>query len=156
MGVVTKYGDAARDPGVVPAVVIPSAQTSARIRNFVSTVEIANGDSIASVVYFGQLPSNARLVAALAKLFYDALTGVTDFDLGGVLTPDALVNGADIHLAGSSSAVAAIGIEKYTQPLWKLLGYTADPGGSLDIIGTLKAAATADGSITLALPWAFD
>lgn len=156
MAVVTKYGDAARDPSVVPAVVIPSALTSARIRNFVSTLEVANGDSATSRLIFGALPSNARLFAAQAKIFCDAVAGVTDFDLGGVNDPDGLVDGADLHTAGSVSAVSAVAIEEYGLPLWKLLGYEADPGGSLEIAGTMNTAATGGGTITLVLPWALD
>lgn len=155
MGIVTRYADSARDPSVTPAPVIPSAITNGRGRALIGTVEVANGDSPTSTVNFGSLPSSARLRPS-GKIFYDALTGVTSFSLGDANYPNALVNAADIHLAGSASALSAVDIASYTQPLWKVLGYAADPGGSISIIGTLNQAATAAGTITLDLPWALD
>lgn len=155
MGIVKKYADSARDPSVVPAPVIPSAIVNGRNRSLVGTVEIANGDSATSIVVFGSLPSSARIRPS-SKLFYDAITGVNSFSLGDASYPAALVNAADIHLAGSASAVSAVDIAKYTQPLWQILGYAADPGGLITLIGTLGFDATAAGTITLVLDWSQD
>jgi hypothetical protein len=127
-----------------------------------STVELANGDDALTTIYFGDIRSNAR-ISPNSKLYYDALTGVVDFDLGlgqgyengyanyTEKSGDCLVNGLDIHLAGNASAVSAVDIANYDKTAWEIAGFASDPGGVLNVVGTLKAAATAAGTVTLHL-----
>jgi hypothetical protein len=150
MAVVTKYASGYQDPSIKPADLIPAEETQGHNKSLVSTVEIANGDSATSKVYFGKLPSSAR-INTNSVLEYDAITGVVSFDLGGANSVNALMAAADIHLAGAKDATSNVDIAKLNKPLWFLLGYAADPGGELDIFGTLNNAATAAGTITLSL-----
>ena len=150
MAVIDRYASGYQDPAVKPADPLPVETVRGTMKALVSTVEITNGDSAASKQYFGKVPSNARL-SKLSRLDHDAITGTTDYDLGGVNDPDALIDGADIALAGNKDAVGIVNIVNLHKPLWVLLGYTTDPGGELAIFGTVKVAATATGTVTLTL-----
>lgn len=148
----------ATDPANPKQAALPAEEVQGHVKSLVSTKEILNTDSIASTVKFGSIPSNARILRNSA-LDHDAITGLTDFDLGigqtvaGVLivkSADCLINGATLASAGSK-ALTAIDLAALPYPAWKLAGYAADPGGFLDIVGTLNAAAGADGTVTLTL-----
>lgn len=148
MAVVTRYGSAAYNPSVPST--LEGVERCGHVKRLGTTLEIANGDSATSTLNFGAVASNARLCGH-STLRFDALTGVTDFDLGTTGHVDLLVNGVDLHTAGSALAVSAVDIANLGKPLWQILGFAKDPGGSIDIIGTLNTAATAAGTITLEL-----
>lgn len=161
MAVVNKLGSAARDTTSPPITLIPAEVSGlGHISEFFSTGEIANGDSATSTLYFGEIPSNARIMRNSA-VDCDAVTGLTDFDLGlgqgfdigaGVVkSVNCLIDGADLHLAASKSAVTNVDIANLGQTAWQLAGYADDPGGMLSVIGTLNQAATAAGTISLTL-----
>jgi len=109
---------------------------------------------------FGRIPTSAR-VSGLSKIYWDDLTttGAPTFDLGlgsvgsnVTSDPDALSNGHDVTAAGSGSALA--GISNYGLPAWDLVNaVTSDPGGELDVYGTVVDAATAGltGTVTVEL-----
>lgn len=150
MAVVTKYGSGNQNPALNPQDPLPGAEINGTLKSLVSTVEIANGDSATSVVKFGKVHSSVRIHRG-SMIDHDALTGVNDFDLGVAGSVDKLVNGADITAAGNKSAVSAVNIDSLHKPLWEILGLASDPNTELEIIGTLNAAATAAGTITLSL-----
>jgi hypothetical protein len=117
-------------------------------------IAIANGDSIASKVYFGSIPSNARILPQ-SILYHTGVTGVSDFDIGlergSSADPDVLADGLNITSAGTKAPLAAVATADLDKLAWELLGLTNDPGGVIDVYGTLKAAATADGTLQLFL-----
>lgn len=161
MGVKNYIASGAADPSNPKQQPLPAETTQGHVKVLVSTVEIANGDSATSTVKFGAIPSNARILRNSA-LDTDALTGVTDLDLGigktdgGVLTVknvNCLIDGADVHTAGSKS-LSNIDLAALPKAAWELAGYTQDPGGKVDIVATLNAAATAAGTATLTLLFA--
>jgi len=114
---------------------------------------------------FGRIPSNSRF-SGISKIYWDDLTttGAPTFDLGlgsvdsnVTSDPDALSNGHDVTAAGSADAIA--GISNYGLPAWDLVnGVTSDPGGELDVYGTVVDAATAGltGTVTVELLGYFD
>jgi len=156
MAVVTRYASGIQDPAVKPADLLPSTEVAGHMKTLVSTLEAVIGDSATSVYKFGKIPSNAR-INTNSLLEYDALTALVDFDLGEKTTKDCLIDGQDIHLAGSVDATKNVDIAKLNWPFWKIAGYAADPGGELEVIGTLNAAApTAGGTITLTLIYQVD
>lgn len=158
MAVKTYYGSGQYDPATKPRVPLPGEETQGHVKQLVSTKPLLNGDSATSTINFGSVPSNAR-IHPLSLLSNDGLTSLVDFDLGigktvgGTFTmkdADCLVDGADIHTAGTKNAVSAVAIENYRKPLWEIAGYSDDPGGDLDIVGTINTAGpTADGDVTL-------
>jgi hypothetical protein len=150
MAVVTKYGSGNQNPASNPQDLLPGAEINGKLTQLVSTVEIANGDSANSVLKFGKVHSSVRINRD-SKIDHDAITGVNDFDLGVAGNIDKLVNGADITAAGNKSAVSAVNIDSLHKPLWEILGLASDPDTEQEIIGTLKANATAAGTVTLTL-----
>lgn len=146
MAVVTKYGNGYRDPASLLAVDSVFSEGDPQVIS--SKHDIANGDSANSLLYVGQVPSNA-IIDPSSSYYYGAITGVNDIDLGFANDPDALVDGDDVSSAGSQT-LAGHGTHTIARmPLraWQLAGLSADPGGNLDVFWTLKAAATAAASL---------
>lgn len=127
-----------------------------------ATVEIPASAS-GTTYKFGRIPTSARL-SSLSKISWDDLTttGAPTFDLGLASVdsnvtsdPDALSNGHDVTSAGTAGALtAAAGISAYGDPAWDFVAsVTVDPGGELDVYGTIKDAATAGltGTVTVEL-----
>lgn len=128
----------------------------------VGTVEAANGDSIGSTYRFARVRSSDRVSSVL--LFCDAVTsGAMDVGLyrtaddgGAVVDADffasaqsiasAILTGTNITYEAATGPADVANIEK---PLWQILGLSADPGLQYDIVGTLTAATTAAGTISL-------
>lgn len=123
----------------------------------VATVEVPASAS-GTTIKFGRIPSNARISGA-SKVYWDDLTtsGAPTLDLGLASVdsnitsdPDALSNGHDITSASSAQAIADIA--NHGLPAWDLVAsVTADPGGELDVYGSIVDAATAGltGTVTV-------
>lgn len=150
MTVYTRYGNAVKDPAAILAV--NSIHAEAQARDAYSKISVAS-DGIGSVHLLARLPSNARLKPG-STVYFSALTGLTDYDVGigrdGVILAgkqDYLVNGEDIHTAGNVLMLKNVAVGSLGKLLWEHAGYTSDPGGMLDIIGTVNAAASTTGTI---------
>lgn len=126
-----------------------------------STVEIPASAS-GSTVKFGRIPSNARL-SGISRVYWDDLstTGSPTLDIGLASVnanitsdPDALSNGHVITAADVEGAPALGDCANFGLPAWDLVnGQTTDPGGELDVYGSIVDAATAGltGTVTLEL-----
>lgn len=135
------------------------------MREAVGTVELANGDSIASTYRVARIPSNARVSRVLISC--DAITsGAGDVGVyqtagngGAVVDADffasaqsiatALVNTDITHEADPADAGAGFGLADVEKPLWQALGLTVDPGIDYDVALTLTAAAAAAGTVSV-------
>lgn len=124
----------------------------------------ASGDTID----FGKIPANARILG-MSRLYNDdlATSGSPTLDIGlksytgsgnsVTADPDAIGNGFALSSAGSDvvviSDVANVGL-----PAWDFVnGVSANPGGSLEVYGTVKdAATTAIGTVSLELYYTVD
>lgn len=152
MGVVSIYGNGSRNPTLLLAIAGIYAQAEIRCLN--SQIALGSSDSIASIYRFGEIPSDCILDPA-SLFHFAAATGVTDFDIGlrypnggAVILADCIVNGQDIHLAGSTTLLAATGSGIATpanaiKRAWELAGLTSNPGGNLEVYGTANAACSA-------------
>lgn len=151
MAVVTKYSSARRDPSVgkTPKAYIARAE----LLNSAGIAAIANGDSANSVIYFGTVPSSARL-SAISAIRCTAVTGAA-MNLGFDVTGKGAVLAAaqSLATAGSFSATSVLTAADLNKRVWELCGYTADPGSEIDVIGTLTAGATAAGTVAVDLFW---
>jgi hypothetical protein len=150
MGVVTGYGTGYKNPAATKAVEGVYAEAVERKIN--SQISVANGDSINSVYYVGRVPSNCILSPG-GVAYVPAIAGLTDFSLGFVGAPKALMADVDVHAGGTISTMSAVAVANYNQRAWQVAGLSADPGGFLDIFATLGAAATAAGLITFGIPY---
>lgn len=158
MAVVTKYGTGSRDPSSNLA--IGGIYAAAEVRMLNSQIAITNGDNITSIYRFGEIPADC-IIDPNSVLWYYAATGLTDFDIGlrypnggAVIVADCIVNGHDIHLAGSTTLAAATGSGIATpanqqKRAWELAGLASNPGGNLEVYGTANAAPTATGVVNL-------
>ena len=141
----------------------PRIQTAApidggQLRSWVATVELANGDSIASIYRLGQVPSAARINSI--RIFCDAITsGAGDVGLyqttangGAVVAVGAYATAQSIASAitlGTEIAFEARNIDKVANYVWQDAGLTSDPQRFYDICLTLTAATTAAGTVTV-------
>jgi hypothetical protein len=163
MAVVTKYGTGYPDPTVRAA--IDADKAEAHIKAIVSQITITNGDSIGSKFYLGRVPSNA-IIDPRSHINTAAITGATDNDIGffnpnggAVLDADALVDGVTLAAAANLAFPAAGAGAIFLTPAnmqkraWELAGLTSDPGGFLDIVLTMNAAATATGVANVFINW---
>ena len=135
------------------------------LRDQAENIEVANGDSIASIYRLLRVPSNAVMSRLL--LSCDAITSAaadigvyrTTADGGAVVDVDffasaqsiaaALVNTDITHEADPTDAGVGFGLADTRKMLWEALGFTSDPRCELDIAATLTAAATAAGTLGL-------
>jgi hypothetical protein len=148
----------ARDtPGTA---LVGSYQIRGQAFNAVGKVEVANGDSIASILRVVTVPSCARI--ARLSLRCTAITSAAA-DIGLYLAPKFGGAVASVALFASAQSIASalvpwtdITNESTTitptlveRRLWEVLGLSADPVVEYDIAFTLTAAATAAGQATL-------
>lgn len=124
-----------------------------------STVAAAAAASAASVYTMARIPSNARIHGLSTVAFDDlASTGspTLDFGLkavdGNITTDDDCLNdGVDCATAAGTAKLVK-SHENYGKRAWEYTAETADPGGLLDVIVTIKdAAVNTGGDITLTL-----
>jgi hypothetical protein len=133
-------------------------QARSMLETAIGKVEIANGDSIASIYKFCRIPSNARIsqillrctatTGAIADIgLYRADTGAVvdvDFFASAQTWAAALAPWTDV-----TNEAATLSPTLIEQPLWQAAGLTADPQCFFDVCGTLTAAATAAGQATI-------
>lgn len=156
MTVFTRYGDAVKDPSSIrPA---DSISAEASMRQAYSKISVAS-DSSTSIYLLARLPSNCRLDPN-GSIKTTALTGMTSLSVGlgvnGAVVNSktgALINAADVHLAGSVAIMKDVAAGSLGKKLWDLAGYSADPGGMIDIIGTTGADCSTTGSIEAFIPY---
>ena len=129
-----------------------------------STIEL--GASASGVtVFLGRAPSNARLLPT-GLIYNDDLAtsgsptldiGVGSVDSNVTSDPDAINNGLALSAATTTTTIMADPANAGKQ-LWEFVsGQTTDPGGLLDVYGSVKdAATTAAGTLTVELYGYFD
>lgn len=106
---------------------------------------------INDTIWLGKFPSNTVLDPAGCMVWFDDLGTSVTLDIGDVNDPDGLTAAQDVATAaGSFNAMKTVGVENYFKPLWALLGYASDPGGLLELIGTIKG-----GAATGTVSWQF-
>ena len=160
MAVVTTKSTAITNRDAVPPSKGNLQQGPREVYEQVATVEVANGDSIASKLVFFSLPSNARLSALW--LLCDAITSAaadvgiyrTTADGGAVVDADCFASAQSIATAITLGTnilheSGVLDISEIEQPLWQILGLTSDPGVMYDLVATLTAAATAAGTVSV-------
>jgi hypothetical protein len=119
------------------------------------TAVIASGDSPASTFEVARLPSHAR-ISRLSKLHSSGITGATDNDLGPADNPDAFVDGQTLAATATVEGASAITNALSDNAVWELAGMDKDPKSEIPIFLTLKAAATAAGTVVVDLVYIVD
>lgn len=128
------------------------------------TVEVSAAASATSTYALGRLPSNARFTEQ-TKVYFDDLasTGSPTIDIGiryistaGVSTfdDDALKADVDVATAAGSTTILA-DIANYGKRLWEIAGLSEDPMCNVDLVMTIKDAATNTGGTVTAMWYYF-
>lgn len=127
----------------------------------------AAGASTSTLDFNLRVPTDARVLPT-SKVYNDVLgttTSTININLGykGVNgnTPDALTAFNTNILMGAASPAYGNAVlsakSKYGQKIWEIAGLASDPGGFVDIVGTIKGAATTStGLVTLDARFAFN
>lgn len=131
-----------------------------RLYDQTGTVEVTNGDSIASKFILGSVPSSASMRELI--VYCDAITSAAaDIGLYRTTQDGGAVVDADLFASAQSIATAitvgtnvlhesaVLDIANLDKPLWQVLGLSTDPQLMYDVVATLTAAATASGTLTV-------
>lgn len=148
----------------------PSARlTRGSLKSAIGKIEIANGDSIGSILRAARVPSHARVQQVLLRITGTITTAAGDIGVYRYSTSTTAAGTVvDVDLFASAQALStALNIwtdvtnesTNYTatlveQPLWQAAGLSADPQEMLEIAVTLTAAAGAAGQVTLCVIYA--
>lgn len=137
-----------------------------RVRQIASTIEVTNGDSIASIYRMARVRSNWRIAAIY--LFCDAITSAAaDIGLYQTAANGGAVFDVDAYASAQSLASAITGlpvnaafearnIDKVLNRVWQDGGASADTNRDYDLALTLTAAATATGTVTVIVEYVID
>lgn len=166
MAVVTLKGTIVTNAdGTVPQTLNQARAANARVKEMADTIEVTNGDSIASTYRLARVHSSWRISQLL--LYCDAITSAAaDVGLYDIAANGGLVVDVDFFASAQSLAAALLvgtsieheaagagnqngEIANKAKAIWQVLGLTADPNKYYDIAFTLTAAATATGTLTL-------
>lgn len=123
-----------------------------------ATVELASS-ATDTTIKFGRIPSGAR-ISGRSRVYFDdlATAGAPTLDLGLASVdsnitsdPDALSNGHTLATADAEGAMLVGDIVNIGLPAWDFVnGQTSDPGGELDVYGSIAdASTTSTGTITV-------
>jgi hypothetical protein len=116
------------------------------IRDYV----VFQGNVVGDQISFGSLKSNAYIDHGNSYMWWTALGAGVTLSIGDVNHPNALVNAVSVAAAGSEDFEMLWTPPWIGQPLWQHLGYAADPGGNIELLGAIAGANPAN---TQSLAW---
>lgn len=163
MGVVATQSTAVANHLAVPAVVSDVSINGGRKRFATGKVAIAAGDDDTSVFFL--LPVHSSWVVTSIKLYHDAITGGTDFNVGlykaDLTDKDENCYADAISLATASTAGTEVAFEARDvalmgQRVWQDAGDTADPGLWYMLALTGVTVGTAAGDVVVDLTYTID
>lgn len=151
-----------KSAGITGADVPQRPQTSTtvgprRVYGDLGMVAVVSGDSIGSTYRLVRVPSSAGMRSV--QLHCTAITTcAADVGIYETAANGGAVVDADLFASAQSVASALAGtdvmresgvitVANIEQPLWQLLGLTADPKKDYDVVATLTAAAGSAGNI---------
>jgi len=158
MAVVTVKSQAITNRDASPKVINDAAHAAAALRGFQAGVAVASGNSANSKYILGQIPSNA-VVHSLRLTAPDiGTTTVGHVGLYKTTADGGAVVDADFFIASQSfkdGAIAALEVSNGNlittansyRKVYELLGLSADPAISYDVVITLTGDADAAGTI---------
>jgi hypothetical protein len=170
MGVVNVNSTQITNDVATPAVFNNSYLSGSFAKEAVDVCTMGAADSNNSTYRFCRIPSNARITDI--EVMNDANTSGTSYKAGVLLVNggSTVVTGSDAifipagtsmasaratwtslyfpAVAGASAAAANL-----TKRVWELLGLTADPIATYDVVVTAVTAGSAGGSLALKVSW---
>ena len=162
MAVVTLNGSQVTNADATTQTLNNSKVTNGRIKEIADTIEVTNGDSIASIYRMARVHSSWRMTELILQC--DAITSAAaDIGLYDTAANGAAVVDVDCFASAQSIASALIpgtnvmgeaaavfgDIANVRKSIWEVLGLSTDPNKFYDIALTLTAAATATGTVSV-------
>lgn len=134
------------DPATVPAPLVKSSKKGGRVRSMLDTLTVPKESLDAgAVIFIARVPANAVLKTSSA-VHHEAITSAADWDVGDENAPTGLLDAADLSSAGITALLSDVAPADLGKELWELLGYTANPGGTIDLYATCNTASTHTGN----------
>ena len=124
----------------------------------VASIEVPPSAS-GTTIKFCRIPANARL-SNRSRIYWDSLStsgaptlavGLGSVDSNITSDYDALTTGLTLATADAEGAPLLADVADVGLPAWQIAGASSDPGGELDVYGTIKAAATLTTTATLSV-----
>ncbi|HEV2530952.1 hypothetical protein [Phenylobacterium sp.] len=112
-------------------------------------VVFLNTNVIGDTVSLGFFKSTA-LISPTAKVWFDAFGAAVKMNIGDVAHPTGLANQIDVSAAGNADLWKGFTAASMGIPLWKALGYGADPGGVIELLGTIAGANVVNNNVNFA------
>jgi hypothetical protein len=103
------------------------------------------GGAIGDTISFGLLKSAAYIDHGNSYLWWTALGAGVTLSIGDAAHPNALANALNVAAVGTQDFEVLWTPPWIGQPLWQHLGYASDPGGRIELIGTIAGAGAANG-----------
>lgn len=148
MAVTDRNSDAIANMVAVPPV-LNNPTYKGQVYEAIGIVTPAADDTQASVHRFVRIPSNARITECLIAAADATTAGKYDIGVyypsgvnsGAVIDADAIADAFDLSGGpfywSEVRTVSIVTIAESAYPLWQLAGLSSDPGGELDIAGTI-------------------
>lgn len=140
MALVSIYGAKSRalQQAFPPQVAFPGFN-GGRDRHIFDTAKWANGNSVASKCFLGQIPSSAVILPNSIIYFGAHGTNVT-LNIGDANDDDGLATLIAVASAGNSPILEAMTSEFFAKRLWEHLGYAKDPNTMIDLYASIAGA----------------
>ena len=138
---------------------VPGKGDANNLKNLLtSTVEVASVAS-GTTLFFGRIPANAR-ISGWSRVYWDDLTttgsptldmGLASVDSNITNDPNGLSDAHDVTAADVLGEPLIDDIANFGKFAWEhVSGQTTDPGGELDVYGSIVDAATVGtGTVTV-------
>lgn len=145
----TQIGTLAAALAAASGTTLTQVQGIRNAKPFLFAADTFEGDMAQNdTLVLGAIPSNAIIDPNQSILWFDDLGTSITMDIGDSNDTNNLCSAIDVATAaGNTKILASVDIANYYKPLWKLLGYTTDPGGKLTIYATFAGGNPAAGSI---------
>jgi hypothetical protein len=139
MAVVDKYGAKRGLQEAFPPVLSPAGFQGGRQRQILDGGAFANGDTVASRMFLGKVPS-AAILSPQSIIYFGAFGTSCTLNIGDANDDDGLATLIAVASAGNSGILEAMTAQTYSKRLWEHLGYAKDPDTMIDLFAKLAGA----------------
>lgn len=160
MATVTKYSAAITNRDASPKVISNARITKGMVFETIGTAESSAADDVNSKYILCSIPSNARVSRVMLTCDDLGSTGTADIGLYQTTANGGAVADADFFASAQALTTALLQSDvmlesgvideaEMEQPVWQLLGLSADPKIDYDVVLTATQAIELAGTITL-------
>lgn len=112
-------------------------------------VQFTSSNIIGDSISLAKLKSTA-LISESSAIWFDAFGTGVQLNIGDINYPTGLASALAIASAGNANLWKGFAAADMGYPLWQALGYSADPGGIIELLGVIANANVAN---TANLAW---